>query len=85
PVSVYAPSVMKRVGNQWKTINSHDQLPAMHILITEECIRLNEVDWRKSEYDVVLKIVNEKTAIRYAARLILKKGISCELLLTASE
>lgn len=51
---------MKRVGNQWKTINSHDQLPAMHILITEECIRLNEVDWRKSEYDVVLKIVNEK-------------------------
>ena len=76
---------MKRVGNQWKTINSHDQLPAMHILITEECIRLNEVDWRKSEYDVVLKIVNEKTAIRHAARLILKKGISCELLLTASE
>ena len=76
---------MKRVGNQWKTINSHDQLPAMHILITEECIRLNEVDWRKSEYDVVLKIVNEKTDIRYAARLILKKGISCELLLTASE
>ena len=76
---------MKRVGNQWKTINSHDQLPAMHILITEECIRLNEVDWRKSEYDVVLKIVNEKTAIRNSARLILKKGISCELLLTASE
>ena len=63
---------MKRVGNQWKTINSHDQLPAMHILITEECIRLNVVDWRKSEYDVVLKIVIEKNSIRYAASLILK-------------
>lgn len=68
-----------------EVINSPDQHPTMHIMITEECIRLNEVDWRKSEYDLVLKIVNEKNAIRYAARLILKKGISSELLLTASE
>lgn len=68
-----------------EVINSPDQYLTMRIMITEECIRLNEVDWRKSEYDIVLKIVNEKTAIRYAARLILKKGISSELLLTASE
>ncbi|WP_431623957.1 hypothetical protein [Enterobacter quasihormaechei] len=68
-----------------EVINSPDQHPTMRIMITEECIRLNEVDWRKSEYDIVLKIVNEKTAIRYAAQLILTKGISSELLLTASE
>lgn len=63
-----------------KTINSPDQLPAMRILNTEECICLNEVDWREGEYDVVLKTVNEKTAIQYAPRFILKKGISSELL-----
>ncbi|MDR9946423.1 hypothetical protein MX989_10065 [Enterobacter sichuanensis] len=84
-VSVYAPTVMKHVGNQWKTINFHDQLPSMRILNSEECIRLDEVDWHEGEYDVVLKVVNEKTAIRYAARFILKKGMSSELLLTTSE
>ncbi len=52
----------------------------MRILNTEECICLNEVDWREGEYDVVLKTVNEKTAIQYAPRFIIKKGISSELL-----
>ncbi|MBU5922683.1 putative T6SS immunity periplasmic lipoprotein [Enterobacter sichuanensis] len=85
PVSVYAPSVMKHVGNQWKAINSVDQPPAMRILNSEECIRLDEVDWREGEYDVVLKVVNEKNAIRYAARFILNKGMSGDLLLMKSE
>ncbi|MFX2607988.1 hypothetical protein ACXX29_007220 [Enterobacter mori] len=85
PISVYAPSVMKHVGNQWENINFHVQPPAMRILNSEECIRLDEVDWREGEYDVVLKVVNEKTAIRYAARFILKKGSSSDLLLMMSE
>lgn len=76
---------MKHVGNQWENINFHVQPTAMRILNSEECIRLDEVDWREGEYDVVLKVVNEKTAIRYAARFVLKKGTNSDLLLMMSE
>lgn len=76
PVTSYSPTILKRVGNEWRAISPPSTYSPVVTLNTLQCNQWRGIVWQTGEYDVALKVSGKNDSIRYAARFILEEGSS---------
>ena len=76
PATSHSPTIMKRAGNEWKTISPPSTYSPVVTLNTQQCNQWRGIVWQTGEYDVALKVSGKNDSIRYAARFILEEGPS---------
>ncbi|HDR2622007.1 TPA: hypothetical protein QCI71_002902 [Enterobacter chuandaensis] len=85
PVTSHSPTIMKRVGNEWKTISPPSTFSPEVTLMTQQCHQWKDVAWQAGEYDVALKVSGKNDSIRYAARFTLQEAPSGQFKLMQTE
>lgn len=85
PVTSHSPTIMKRAGNEWKTISPPSTFSTEVTLTTQQCHQWKGIAWQAGEYDVALKVSGKNDSIRYAARFSLQEGPSGQFKLTQTE
>lgn len=85
PVTSHSPTVMKRAGNEWKTISPPSTFSPEVTLTTQQCHQWKGVAWQAGEYDVALRVSGKSDSVRYAARFILIEDSAGQFRLTQTE
>lgn len=85
PVTSHSPSIMKRAGNEWKTISPPSTFSPEVTLTTQQCHQWKGIVWQAGEYDVALKVSGKNDSVRYAARFTLEDGPSGQFKLMLTE
>ncbi|UBM41310.1 hypothetical protein K9N75_02175 [Hafnia paralvei] len=85
PVTSHSPTIMKRAGNEWKTISPPSTFSPEVTLMTGQCQQWKGIAWQAGEYDVDLKVSGKNDSIRYAARFTLEESPSGQFKLAQTE
>lgn len=85
PVTSHSPTIMKRAGNEWKTISPPSTYSPVVTLNTQQCHQWSGIAWQTGEYDVVLKVSGKNDSVRYAARFSLEENASGQFKITQTE
>lgn len=85
PVTSHSPTIMKRAGNEWKTISPPSTNSPVVTLNTQQCHQWSGIAWQTGEYDVALKVSGKNDSVRYAARFSLEENASGQFKITQTE
>lgn len=85
PVISHSPTIMKRAGNEWKTISPPSTYSPAVTLNIQQCNQWRGITWQTGEYDVTLKVSGKNDSARYAARFTLEENAAGQFKVTQTE
>ncbi|MEH0884848.1 putative T6SS immunity periplasmic lipoprotein [Enterobacter sp. UNJFSC 003] len=85
PITSHSPTIMKRAGNEWKTISPPSTYSPAVTLNAQHCHQWRGIAWQTGEYDVALKVSGKNNSVRYAARFTLEENSSGQFKITQTE